>query len=116
MTDLFLPNWLISFTHVCVMAVFIIGILCFFVRKEFIRQIFGLKLMLQSVSLGLIISGWQRSDLNTPQAMIISALIIEAIVIGLALTMIIHIAKHPEDDRRILAHLKQKRKGHNHDG
>jgi NADH:ubiquinone oxidoreductase subunit K len=114
MSDLFLPNWIIWFAHACVIAVFIIGILCFFVRKEFIRQIFGLKLMLQSVSLGLIMSGWQQNDLKTPQAMIISALIIEAIVIGLALTMIIHITKHPEDDRRILAHFK--RKGHNHDG
>lgn len=109
MTDLIiLPAWLIQLCHICVIIVFIIGILCFFLRKEFIRQIFGLKLMLQSISLGLIISGWQQNDLNASQAMVISALIIEAIVIGLALTMIIHMAKHPEDDHQIFAHLRQK--------
>jgi len=114
MTELILPTWLVQLTHGCVITVFIIGILCFFLRKEFIRQIFGLKLMLQSISLGLIASGWQQNNLNAPQAIIISALIIEAIVIGLALTMIIHMAKHPENDRQIFSHLQHK--GHRRDG
>jgi hypothetical protein len=31
--------------------------------------------------------------------MVISALLIEAVVIGLALTMIIHIARHAQDEK-----------------
>lgn len=97
MNDLILPAWLIAFIHGCVLLVFIIGMLCFFLRKRYIRQMIGLKLMLQSVSLGLLLTGWERQDLFLAQAMVISALVIEAVVIGLALTMIIHIVKHSRD-------------------
>lgn len=97
MNSLLLPAWLITFIHSSVLLVFVIGMLCFFLRKRYIRQLVGLKLMLQSVSLGLLLAGWERQDLNLAQAMVISALVIEAVVIGLALTMIIHIVKHSRD-------------------
>ena len=99
MTELFLPNWLVTFVHICILLVFMLGLLCFFLRKRYIRQLVGLKLMLQSISLGLILTGWQKQDLYFAQSMVISALVIEAVVIGLALTMIIHIAKHAKDER-----------------
>ncbi len=91
MSDPVLPAWIFTVIHTSVILVFVLGLLCFFLRKEFIRQIFGLKLMLQSVSLGLIVAGWQNNDLLLVQSMVVSALIIEAVVLGLALTMIIHI-------------------------
>lgn len=86
----------INFGYAIVLAVFGIGLLCFFIRPSAIRQIAGLKLMLQSVSLGLILSGWQRQDLDLVQSMIISALVVEAVVIGLALTMIIRMRQQNE--------------------
>ena len=97
--ELVLPEWMIVFLHSCVLLVFIIGLLCFFLRKRYIRQLVGLKLMLQSVSLGLILTGWQRNELFLAQSMVISALVLEAVVIGLALTMIIHITKHAQDEK-----------------
>jgi NADH:ubiquinone oxidoreductase subunit K len=102
MLELDLPMWLTDFIHVSVLAVFIIGLLCFFLRRSYIRQLVGLKLMLQSVSLGLIFTGWEKQDLFLAQSMIISALVIEAVVIGLALTMIIQITKHTRDDQASL--------------
>lgn len=102
MTDLNLSGWMVTFIHMCVLIVFILGMLCFFLRKRYIRQLVGLKLMLQSVSLGLILTGWEQGDLFLAQSMVISALVIEAVVIGLALTMIIHIAKHAQDEREFI--------------
>ena len=102
MLELDLPMWLMDFIHVSVLAVFIIGLLCFFLRRSYIRQLVGLKLMLQSVSLGLIFTGWEKQDLFLAQSMIISALVIEAVVIGLALTMIIQITKHTQDEHASL--------------
>lgn len=99
MSELALSSWMITFIHISLLLVFLIGLLCFFVRKRYIRQLVGLKLMLQSVSLGLILTGWERQDLYLAQSMVISALVIEAVVIGLALTMIIHIAKHAQDEK-----------------
>ncbi len=100
MLELDLPLWMFDFLHVSVLVVFIIGLLCFFLRRSYIRQLVGLKLMLQSISLGLIFSGWERQDLFLAQSMIISALVIEAVVIGLALTMIIQITKHTQDENQ----------------
>jgi NADH:ubiquinone oxidoreductase subunit K len=94
-----LPNWVLTFLHVSIVLVFVIGLLCFFLRKRYIRQLVGLKLMLQSVSLGLILTGWQRHDIYGAQSMVISALVIEAVVIGLALTMIIQLTKHGSEKR-----------------
>jgi len=99
MTELVVPEWMINFLHVCVILIFIIGLLCFFLRKRYIRQLLGLKLMLQSVSLGLILTGWQKNELFLAQSMVISALVLEAVVIGLALTMIIHITKHALEEK-----------------
>jgi NADH:ubiquinone oxidoreductase subunit K len=97
MREMILSDWIGSFVHISILVVFSIGLLCFFLRKRFIRQLVGLKLMLQSVSLGLIFTGWQKGDPYLSQAMVISALVIEAVVMGLALTMIIHIAKHGQE-------------------
>ena len=102
MTNLVLSSWMVTFIHFCILVVFAIGLLCFFLRKRYIRQLVGLKLMLQSVSLGLIMTGWEKQDLFLAQSMVISALVIEAVVIGLALTMIIHIAKHAQDEREFI--------------
>lgn len=102
MTELELPIWIREFIHVCVLAVFIIGLLCFFLRRTYIRQLVGLKLMLQSVSLGLILAGWERQDMFLAQSMIISALVIEAVVIGLALTMIIQITKGKQQKDQVM--------------
>lgn len=103
MLDFALPTWVIWLAHGSVVLVFIIGLLCFFLREELIRQIVGFKLMLQSISLGLIITGWQKNNLYFTQTLVISALIVEAVVLGLALTMIVHISKHPEQDSGTLS-------------
>lgn len=102
MSELILPGWLITFVHICVLIVFVMGLLCFFLRKRYIRQLVGLKLMLQSISLGLILTGWQLNEIFLAQSMIISALVLEAVVIGLALTMIIHIARHAQDEKEFV--------------
>ena len=109
MNNFILPDWLIGATHSCVIIVFVMGLLCFFIRKSLIKQIMGLKLMLQSISLGLILTGWQSNNLNLTQSLVISSLIVEAVVIGLALTMIVHISKHPVEDPGIFAHLQRKK-------
>lgn len=96
MLELDLPIWMTDFVHVSILVVFILGLLCFFLRRSYIRQLVGLKLMLQSVSLGLIFTGWMQQDLYLAQSLVISALVIEAVVIGLALTMIIQITKHKQ--------------------
>jgi multisubunit Na+/H+ antiporter MnhC subunit len=48
-----------------------------------------------------LFTGWQKGDMLLSQSMVISALVIEAVIIGLALTMIIRIAKHSQGNELI---------------
>ncbi len=107
MTEMMMDPWVITLVHISVIAVFLMGLIRIFLHRDFVRQIIGLKLMLQSISLGLIFTGWRYQMLDMAQSMVISALVIEAIVIGLALTMIIHIRKHQEEDLSLLEHFKK---------
>ena len=75
MSELVLADWMVNLIHACILLVFIMGLFCFFLRKRYIPQLVGLKLMLQSVSLGLVLSGWEKGDLHLSQSMVISALV-----------------------------------------
>lgn len=96
MSNMILPAWTLTFIHVCTLVVFVIGLLCFLLKTSPLRQILGLKVMLQSVSLGIITTGWELHKLYLSQSLVITALVIEAILIGLALTLIIQMQKHQQ--------------------
>lgn len=70
---------------------FILGWICLISQKNAFKQVIGLKIMLQSVTLTLVLAGWYHNNLNLVQAMVISALVVEVIVIALALAMIVSI-------------------------
>lgn len=106
MNDLMLSSDAILFLQICAALAFLFGLLCFFVRRDYIRQIVGFKLMFQGISMGLIITGWEVGSIELPQSIVITALIIEAVVLSMALTMIIRIVHHPEDDQEYFAFSK----------
>ena len=94
MNSLVLPAWAITFVHGTVLVVFLIGMLCFFLHNRPLRQILGLKLMLQSISLGIITAGWENHQSHLPQSMVVTSLVIEAVILSLALTLIIQMNRH----------------------
>jgi NADH:ubiquinone oxidoreductase subunit K len=73
------------------LLLFILGWVCLITQKNIFKQVIGLKILLQSVTLALALGGWYQNNLNLAQAMIISALVVEAIVNALALAMIVSI-------------------------
>ena len=79
------------------LALFLLGWLCIISQKNAIKQVFGLKMLLQSVTLTLVIAGQIQDNLYLSQAMVISALVVEAIVIALALAMIVSIFRKVPD-------------------
>lgn len=76
------------------LILFSVGLLGLLTQRNIIKQVFGLKIMLQGVTLGLIQAGRLHSDLHFAQAMVISALIVEAVVIAVALALIVNIFRH----------------------
>lgn len=73
---------------------FLIGMLCLLTRHNVIKQVIGLKIMLQGVTLGLIQASQLHGDTHLGESMVISALIVEAVVIAVALALIVNIFRH----------------------
>jgi len=86
--------WLDSLNGALVIALFLIGLFCLLTRRNVIKQVFGLKIMLQGVTLSLVHAGHLRGDVRFAETMVISALVVETIVIAIALALIVNVFRH----------------------
>jgi NADH-quinone oxidoreductase subunit K len=75
-------------------ALFVLGLVGLLTRREILKQLFAIKVMLQGVCLALINAGTIRGDVQTAQSMVISALIVEAVVMAVALALIVNVYRH----------------------
>ena len=99
--------WLDAFNTALSLLLFGIGLFCLLTRRSVLKQLVGLKIMLQGVTLGLIHAGQIVGDVRLAEAMVISALIVEAVVIALALALIVNVYRHyPAGDVDHLDRLK----------
>jgi NADH:ubiquinone oxidoreductase subunit K len=73
---------------------FLLGLICLITQRAAIKQVIGLKIMLQGVTLAFIYQGHISGDLETVQGIVISALVVETIVIAVALALIINVYEH----------------------
>ena len=87
-------GWLDPFNTALIVAVFVIGLFCLLTRRNVIKQVIGLKIMLQGVTLSLIHAGRLQGDVHLAQMMVISALVVETIVIAIALALIVNVFRH----------------------
>lgn len=84
MTDVFLAFGLLQF---------FLGVLLLVSQRNYLKQLLGMKIMLQGVALILISEGWQRQDVILGEAMVISAYIVEAVVFAMVLSLLIQLAR-----------------------
>ncbi len=96
MTDLsqMPPNVLNGINTTLSIALFVIGVTSLLLQRNVIKQVLSLKILLQGVTLGLIQAGRMSGDVRFAQSMVISALIVEAVVIAVALALIVNIFQH----------------------
>ena len=86
---------------------FVIGIYCLLTRRQVIKQVIGLKIMLQGVTLSLVHAARLNQDTPLGESMIISALVVEAVVIAIALALIVNVFRHyPSGDVDDLSRLR----------
>ncbi|MBN1261925.1 MAG: NADH-quinone oxidoreductase subunit K [Anaerolineae bacterium] len=76
------------------LILFITGLLGLLTQRQLIKQVIGLKVMLQGVTLGLIHAGQVSGNPDFAQSMVVSALIVEAVLIAVALALIVNIFRH----------------------
>jgi NADH:ubiquinone oxidoreductase subunit K len=88
-------------------ALFILGWICLLSQRNAFKQVIGLKIMLQGVTLALVLAGKLQENMNLAQTLVISALIVETIIIALALAMIVSIFRNiPDGDIDLLRKLR----------
>ncbi len=88
-------------------ALFLLGWLCLLTQRNAIKQVIGLKILLQGVTLLIILAGKQQENVLLAQVIVISALVVEAILISLALAMIVNVFRNvPNGDIDQLRKLK----------
>ena len=83
--------WLDPFNTTLSVVLFVIGLSCLLTRRNVIKQVIGLKIMLQGVTLGLVHAGQLNGDPRLGEAMVISALIVEAVVVAVVLALIVNV-------------------------
>ncbi len=86
--------WIDTINTAASVLLFLIGLGGLLIQRSAIKQVVGLKIMLQGVTLGLIQAGRMSGDLRFAQSMVISALIVEAVVIAVALALIVNVFRH----------------------
>ena len=74
-------------------GLFMLGWVCLLTQRVVLKQIIGLKLLLQSVTLLLVLAGLRQNDLHLAQLLVISALVVEAVIVSLALAMVVSVIK-----------------------
>jgi NADH:ubiquinone oxidoreductase subunit K len=93
------PPWLDTLNTSLTVLLFVIGLLCMLTQRNVIKQVIGLKIMLQGVTLGLVHAGHVLGDMRLAQTMVVSALVIETVVIAIAISLIANIFRcYPSGD------------------
>ena len=92
MTDV--PSWLDITNTALAVLLFVVGLTCMLTQRNAIKQVIGLKIMLQGVTLSLVHAGRLNEDLHFAQTMVISALIVETVVIAVGIALIVNIYRH----------------------
>ncbi len=91
--------WLDVTNTTLTVFLFLIGLVCLLTRRNAIKQVIGLKIMLQGVTLGLLHAGHLNGDVRFAETMVISALIVETVVIAIAVALIVNVFRdHPSGD------------------
>jgi len=73
--------WIFS---IFIVLLFVCGFYCLLVTRNFIRALIGLEILTKAVTLLIIVAGYVSNRLALAQAMAITIIVIEAIVIAVA--------------------------------
>lgn len=88
---------------VAVAVLFFLGLACLVSMRNMIKLIIGVEIVAKGVTLALITSGFAKGNPNLTQAIFITFIVIEVVIVAIALAIIINIYKHTNslDIRRL---------------
>jgi len=89
-----LPPWTDVAGAALGLALFAAGLVGLLTQRSVIKQVICLKVILQGIALELLLAGRAHGDAQFAQSMVISALIVESVVIVAALALIVNVYRH----------------------
>lgn len=87
-------TWLDPLNAALSLALFAIGLFCLLTRRNVIKQVIGLKIALQGVTLSLIHAAQLHGETVFGETLVVSALVVEAVTIAVALALIVNVYRH----------------------
>ena len=89
-------EWLGLVNPILSLVLLSIGLICLLTRKRIIKQVIGLSIMLQGALLTIVEAGRVNGDLQVAQSMVVSALVVETIILAIVLVLIVNVFRyHP---------------------
>jgi NADH-quinone oxidoreductase subunit K len=88
------PTWLDPLNVGISLLLFVIGLFCLLTRRNVIKQVIGLKIVMQGVTLSLIHAARLRGETAFGEALVVSALVVETVTIAVALALIVNVYRH----------------------
>jgi len=79
------------------LALIVLGLIALITQRRALKQVLGLSILLQGALLILVDAGRVHGQIEAMQPLVITALVVEAIVMAIALVLIINALRyHPE--------------------
>ncbi len=89
-------EWLDLANPILSLILLSIGLICLLTRKRIIKQVIGLSIMLQGALLTIVEAGRVNGDLQVAQSMVVSALVVETVILAIVLVLIVNVFRyHP---------------------
>lgn len=92
---------------ISIVLLFIIGIYCVLASYNLIRVLIGIEILIKAVTLLIIVAGCQSQQMALAQALVITLIVVEAVVITVAVGVVLGIHRHNNSlDVRKIRNLK----------
>jgi multisubunit Na+/H+ antiporter MnhC subunit len=90
-----------------IIILFVIGVYCILATYNLIRALIGLELVIKAVTLLLVLSGYINRHIALTQALVITLIVVEVVLIAIAVGVVLGIYSHNDSlDVRQIRNLK----------
>jgi NADH-quinone oxidoreductase subunit K len=98
---------LFSIFSIFIVMLFIAGLYCVIMTRNMMRALIGLEVLMKAVTILLILAGYVTGNMATAQALVITLIVIEVVVIAITAGVILSIFRHTNSlDRSSIRELK----------
>jgi len=88
-------------------VLFVIGFYCILATMNLVRALIGIEVLMKAVTLLIIIAGYASGRTSLSQALVITLIVVETVLIAVAMGIVLSVYKHTKSlDTKSLTDLK----------